>query len=65
MSSSKRVVGTGGRDLTLVGVGPRDVGLYACVAVNPAGEAQLTISLYVICEDLIAVCYCICIVISH
>ncbi|XP_063876640.1 hemicentin-1-like isoform X2 [Scylla paramamosain] len=48
VSSSKRVVGTGGRDLTLVGVGPRDAGMYVCVAVNPAGEAQLTTSLHVI-----------------
>ncbi|XP_050723288.1 hemicentin-1-like isoform X2 [Eriocheir sinensis] len=48
MSSPKYVVGVGGRDLTLVGVEPRDAGLYVCVAVNPAGEAQLTTALHVI-----------------
>lgn len=50
MSSPKYVVGVGGRDLTLVGVEPRDAGLYVCVAVNPAGEAQLTTALHVISE---------------
>ena len=52
VSSPKQVIGAGGRDLTLVGVEPKDAGLYVCVAVNPAGEAQLTTSLHVICKNL-------------
>lgn len=43
-------MGAGGRDLTLVGVGPRDAGVYVCVAVNPAGEAQLNNAVVVIGE---------------
>ncbi|XP_071515843.1 hemicentin-1-like [Panulirus ornatus] len=48
VSSSRLVVGVGGRDLTIVGVMPKDAGEYVCVAVNPAGEAQLTTALVVI-----------------
>ncbi|XP_063600047.1 hemicentin-1-like [Penaeus indicus] len=48
VSSSRVLVGTGGRDLTLVGVGPRDAGTYVCVAVNPAGEAQLSTAVVVV-----------------
>ncbi|XP_042230990.1 hemicentin-1-like isoform X2 [Homarus americanus] len=48
VSSSRLVVGVGGRDVTIVGVRPEDAGVYVCVAVNPAGEAQLTTALIVI-----------------
>ncbi|KAG0728612.1 Hemicentin-1 [Chionoecetes opilio] len=48
VSSAKQVIGAGGRDLTLVGVEPGNAGLYVCVAVNPAGETQLTTALHVI-----------------
>nr|XP_053650237.1 hemicentin-1-like [Cherax quadricarinatus] len=48
VSSPRLVVGVGGRDITIVGVSPRDAGAYVCVAVNPAGEAQLTTTLIVI-----------------
>ncbi|XP_068231428.1 hemicentin-1-like [Palaemon carinicauda] len=48
VSSIRMVVGEGGNNLTIVGVTPRDAGDYVCVAVNPAGEAQLTTALDVI-----------------
>lgn len=48
MSTSRQVVGAGGRDLTLVGISGRDAGAYVCLAVNPAGEAQLTTALIII-----------------
>ncbi|KAK4311029.1 hypothetical protein Pmani_017444 [Petrolisthes manimaculis] len=48
VSTSRQVVGAGGRDLTLVGISGRDAGAYVCLAVNPAGEAQLTTALIII-----------------
>ncbi|XP_066942937.1 hemicentin-1-like isoform X1 [Macrobrachium rosenbergii] len=48
VSSVRMNVGVSGQNLTIVGVTPRDAGDYVCVAVNPAGETQLTTTLDVI-----------------